>query len=92
MSLRALSCCGIDTKCEGLKCEGCGQSDSPGRVGTVSVNRRDIRARRLVVSRRVGCESGLLRRGVGGFVAVDREVVAELDEEVSSEDHGYALE
>lgn len=35
---------------------------------------------------------GLLRRDVGGFVAVGREVATEFDEEVSSENHGDALE
>lgn len=43
---------------------------------------------------RDGCRAGLglLRRGVGGFVAVGREVATEFDEEVSSENHGDALE
>lgn len=34
----------------------------------------------------------LRRRGVGGFVAVGREVATEFDEEVSSENYGDALE
>lgn len=45
-----------------------------------------------MMSRRVGCGSGLLRRGVGSLVAVGREVATEFDEEVASEDHGDALE